>query len=90
MGYLAPCAFARRSPLVRISLTEKGREHRTTSCARFYEKHSRTIQPIGGISDEDFERLNTALNRLERFLDRPDPLPPLIQASLTAGVLSGG
>src|SRR5919202_1410884 len=32
-----------------------------------YEKHARTIEPIGGISDDDFERLNHALMRLERF-----------------------
>lgn len=66
MGYLhhARSRVDRRS--VRISLTEKGREVHAIIRA-LYEKHSRTIQPIGGISNEDFERLNTALNRLERF-----------------------
>jgi hypothetical protein len=32
-----------------------------------YDKHARTIAPIGGISDDDFGRLNQALGRLERF-----------------------
>ena len=66
MGYLhhARSRIDRRS--VRISLTEKGREvHEVVKS--LYDKHSRTIQPIGGISDEDFLRLNQALIRLERF-----------------------
>ena len=32
-----------------------------------YDKHARTIEPIGGISGDDFQRLNQALARLERF-----------------------
>ncbi len=32
-----------------------------------YDKHAKTIQPIGGISEDDFGRLNLALARLERF-----------------------
>ena len=66
MGYLhhARSRVDRRS--VRISLTEKGRAvHDIVS--GLYEKHSRTIEPIGGISDDDFGRLNQALVRLERF-----------------------
>jgi hypothetical protein len=35
--------------------------------AEIYDKHSRTIQPIGGISEDDFGRLNQSLTRLERF-----------------------
>ncbi|GEP11739.1 transcriptional regulator LdtR [Methylobacterium gnaphalii] len=51
---------------VRISLTSKG--HEVHEIIRgLYEKHARTIQPIGGISTDDFGRLNTALGRLERF-----------------------
>jgi DNA-binding MarR family transcriptional regulator len=66
MGYLhhARSRVDRRS--VRISLTEKGNEVHDI-IRSLYEKHSRTIHPIGGISDDDFERLNTALTRLERF-----------------------
>ncbi len=66
MGYLhhARSRVDRRS--VRISLTDAGTEVHDIVHA-LYEKHSRTIQPIGGISDEDFSRLNASLTRLERF-----------------------
>lgn len=66
MGYLhhARSRIDRRS--VRISLTEKGRQVHEVVKA-LYDKHSRTIEPIGGISDDDFQRLNQALTRLERF-----------------------
>ena len=65
-GYLhhARSRVDRRS--VRISLTEKGRQVHEVVKA-LYDKHARTIQPIGGISDEDFQRLNQALARVERF-----------------------
>jgi DNA-binding MarR family transcriptional regulator len=66
MGYLhhARSRVDRRS--VRISLTDQGREvHEIVKS--LYDKHSQTIQPIGGISDDDFSRLNQALTRLERF-----------------------
>ena len=66
MGYLhhARSRVDRRS--VRISLTDKGRQvHELISA--LYDKHARTIEPIGGISNDDFGRLNQALVRLERF-----------------------
>lgn len=66
MGYLhhARSRVDRRS--VRISLTEKGKAvHEVVS--GLYEKHARTIEPIGGISGDDFTRMNQALVRLERF-----------------------
>ena len=66
MGYLhhARSRVDRRS--VRISLTEKGRQvHEIVS--GLYDKHARTIEPIGGLSGDDFTRLNQALVRLERF-----------------------
>jgi len=65
-GYLhhARSKTDRRS--VRISLTDKGRQIHDI-VQQLYDKHSRTIAPIGGISDDDFERLNRALGRLERF-----------------------
>jgi DNA-binding MarR family transcriptional regulator len=51
---------------VRISLTAKGREvHETVR--GLYDKHARTIEPIGGINGEDFAKLNQSLARLERF-----------------------
>jgi DNA-binding MarR family transcriptional regulator len=66
MGYLhhARSRVDRRS--VRISLTDKGRQVHDIVQA-LYDKHARTIEPIGGISPSDFERLNQALFRLERF-----------------------
>src|SRR5665213_3366806 len=66
MGYLhhARSRVDRRS--VRISLTEKGRQvHQVV--ANLYEKHVLTVEQIGGISCEEFTRMNQALIRLERF-----------------------
>ena len=67
MGYLhhARSRVDRRS--VRISLTAEGRARSTRSCRALYDKHARTIEPIGGIDGDDFARLNHALMRLERF-----------------------
>jgi len=66
MGYLhhARSRVDRRS--VRISLTEKGEQvHDIVS--GLYEKHIKTVESIGGIPANDFQRLNAALLRLERF-----------------------
>jgi DNA-binding MarR family transcriptional regulator len=66
MGYLhhARSRLDRRS--VRISLTAKGKEvHEIV--ATLYDKHVTTVEQIGGISCEEFTRLNQSLNRLERF-----------------------
>jgi DNA-binding MarR family transcriptional regulator len=51
---------------VRISLTPAGREIRDT-VAKLYERHLRSIEPVGGLGTSDFEGLNKALARLERF-----------------------
>ena len=66
MGYLhhARSRIDRRS--VRISLTEKGKGVHGI-VASLYEKHVLTVEQIGGISGEEFQRMNTALTRLERF-----------------------
>ena len=66
MGYLhhARSRVDRRS--VRISLTEKGKEVHEIIHG-LYDKHARTIEPIGGINPDDFQRLNHSLVRLERF-----------------------
>ena len=66
MGFLhhARSRVDRRS--VRISLTERGQEvHRIV--ASLYEKHVATVEQIGGISGEEFRKVNQALARLERF-----------------------
>jgi DNA-binding MarR family transcriptional regulator len=66
MGYLhhARSRVDRRS--VRISLTEKGRGIHALVSA-LYEKHVLTVEQIGGISSDEFSRLNQSLARLERF-----------------------
>jgi DNA-binding MarR family transcriptional regulator len=66
MGYLhhARSRVDRRS--VRISLAEKGREvHKIV--ASLYDKHALTVEQIGGVSADEFKRMNQALSRLERF-----------------------
>ena len=51
---------------VRISLTERGKEiHRIV--AGVYEKHARTVEQIGGIACDDLARVNSSLQRLERY-----------------------
>jgi len=66
MDYLhhARSRVDRRS--VRISLTEKGRAVHDV-IAGLYDKHVLTVEQIGGISGDEFSRMNTALARLERF-----------------------
>ncbi len=51
---------------MRISLTEKGREVHDI-VKKLYEKHVGVIEHLGGVSVEDFQRMNHALARLERF-----------------------
>ena len=66
LGYLTHqrSKVDRRS--VRIALAPKGKEvHEIV--AGLYEKHVRTVEQIGGIATDDFERMNNALLRLERF-----------------------
>ena len=79
MGYLhhARSRVDRRS--VRISLTDKGRQVHEIVKA-LYDKHARTIEPIGGISDDDFAAAQPGPDPPRALLDRPDPLPALISA----------
>ena len=51
---------------VRIKLTEKGREVRST-VDELYKKHVRTVEQVGGITADEFATLNKSLHRLERF-----------------------
>jgi DNA-binding MarR family transcriptional regulator len=51
---------------VRIKLTEKGQQVRAI-VESLYERHTRSIEQVGQISRDDFERLTHALQRLERF-----------------------
>ena len=66
MGYLSHqrSRVDRRS--VRIRLTKVG-EDVHAMVAGLYEKHVQTVENIGGITGEDFARLNNALTRLDRF-----------------------
>jgi DNA-binding MarR family transcriptional regulator len=66
MGYLhhARSRIDRRA--VRISLTAKGKEVHDI-VARLYDKHAGTVEQIGGVSGEEFQRMNQSLARLERF-----------------------
>jgi DNA-binding MarR family transcriptional regulator len=66
MGYLHHQRSRVDRRAVRISLTEKGREvHEIVK--KVYSKHTNTVEKIGGVTGDDFERLNQALTRLERF-----------------------
>ena len=51
---------------VRISLTEQGQEIRHIVDA-LYQKHVKTVEQVGGISNDEFATLNKSLHRLERF-----------------------
>jgi DNA-binding MarR family transcriptional regulator len=51
---------------VHVSLTEKGQEIRDM-VAKLFARHLESIEAVGNVGAEDFENLNTALRRLERF-----------------------
>jgi len=51
---------------VRIRLTSQGQEVRRIVDA-LYQKHVKTVEQVGGISNEEFATLNKSLHRLERF-----------------------
>jgi DNA-binding MarR family transcriptional regulator len=65
-GYIhhARSELDRRS--VRVRLTEKGREI-SRLVAELFERHTLSIEKVGGISVTEFEEINEALQRLERF-----------------------
>ena len=51
---------------VRISLTEKGKEVADV-VAGLYERHIGSIEQVGDITADEFQRMNKALQRLDRF-----------------------
>lgn len=51
---------------VRVSLTEKGSEI-ADIVAGLYERHIGSIEQVGGIDAEEFQNMNKALQRLDRF-----------------------
>ncbi len=66
MGYLHHARSRVDKRSVRISLTEKGKTIHTM-VSSLYEKHVLTVEQIGGISSDEFNRMNQALMSLERF-----------------------
>jgi hypothetical protein len=67
MGFLSHerSQIDRRS--VRISLTDLGQNIHDI-VGGLYEKHMRTVEQVGGISETEFRQTNMILVRLERFL----------------------
>jgi DNA-binding MarR family transcriptional regulator len=51
---------------VRVSLTDKGGEIADV-VGRLYERHIGSIEQVGGIGTEEFERMNKMMQRLDRF-----------------------
>lgn len=51
---------------VRVSLTAKGQEVAEV-VARLYDRHIGSIEQVGGISADEFQQMNRALQRLDRF-----------------------
>jgi len=51
---------------VRVSLTDDGKQI-ASIVEQLYERHIGSIEQVGGISSEEFARMNRSLQRLERF-----------------------
>ncbi|MEX0627363.1 MAG: MarR family transcriptional regulator [Cucumibacter sp.] len=51
---------------VRIRLTPKGEEVAEV-IDELYDRHLKSLEKVGGLGEDEFDRLNTALSRLERF-----------------------
>ncbi len=51
---------------MRVRLTESGREV-SNQVDQLFERHLKTVEEIGGISDSDFTMVNNRLLKLERF-----------------------
>ena len=71
---------------VRIKLTDKGREVRDTVDS-LYQKHVRTVEQVGGINADEFNVLNKALHRLERFWTDQNSLSALNRAEVAKAPL---
>src|SRR3954462_5302948 len=66
MGFLDHHRSRVDSLPVRTKLTEKGIQV-PDAVEQLYQKHVRTVEQVGGISNDEFAALNKALHRLERF-----------------------
>ena len=65
-GYISHQRSAMDRRSVRVSLTEKGTEV-ANIVTDLYERHTTSIEKVGGIGADEFENLNKSLLRLERF-----------------------
>lgn len=66
LGYLDHQRSRADRRSVRIRLTASGQEIRSI-VDTLYQKHIKTVELVGGISNEEFATLNKSLHRLERF-----------------------
>lgn len=66
LGYLHHARSRVDRRAVRISLTDKGQAVHDI-VKGVYDKHINTVEKIGGVTGSEFERMNNALLRLERF-----------------------
>ncbi len=66
LGYLHHQRSTVDRRTVRISLTQKGRSV-CDVVTDLYDRHMASIDKVGGLGHGEFEKLNTALSKLERF-----------------------
>jgi DNA-binding MarR family transcriptional regulator len=66
MGYLHSKRSDKDRRSVRVSLTGKGREARDV-LQTLYNRQLGSVEAVGQVAAEEFQRLNRALLRLERF-----------------------
>ena len=66
MGYIHHQRSRVDRRAVRISLTSQGQEVRQI-ITKLYARHTDSIEVVGEVRQDDFERMNQALTRLERF-----------------------
>lgn len=66
MGYITYKRSETDRRSVRVSLSEQGKEA-SEIVSRLYQRQLGSVQAVGEVSSEDFQSLNKALVRLERF-----------------------
>ncbi|PCJ90066.1 MAG: MarR family transcriptional regulator [Hyphomicrobiales bacterium] len=66
MGYVHHQRSRTDRRSVRVRLTEKGQEI-AEIVDSLYKRHMNSLEKVGGLATDDFERLNKSLHRLERF-----------------------
>ncbi len=66
MGYIHHQRSRTDRRSVRVSLTDQGKEVAQTVDS-LYDRHTKSLEQIGGIDSGSFQQLNRSLQRLERF-----------------------